>query len=414
MKKRNIILAILPVLLAIVSLQSCKVEDGTLAVFNAFTQPVMTTVPATRADGFILFTGSTVTLNWASTDKDGDPVSWNVYYGTDATAPALFKTGHTTNSIVVPVVDGTTYYWYVEIVDAHKVKTTSEHKEFTAVNGTNPEISIGLSCTTNVLSAIGLNLTPDKVVDLRFLVMKKSDLSIVATVDDGAESETYGDLGTLADGDYVLGVDIYSTINAGDFNKAVNLSLALQFDQLGMINQKLDFPNVMTNANACNLYRTYLVNINKAGAKYTITNAVSYMTPPVVTWKGWDTEVAEASKVTTTASCAGKTMTGLGFGWMAGYWGEIITSGGTLSYTVSGTAITIPLQKYCKTTYKGVAQPEYYIQGTGTIDNSGAFPVWTIRYDFKQGTHWVALEPDYGGWSTRYFEAKLTTNPAGL
>src|SRR5665647_1464007 len=381
MKRKNIILAILPIILAIFALQSCTKEDSTtFTIHNAFTQPA-TTSPVVRPDGTVLFTGSTVNLTWTSESKDNNTVSWNVYFGTDA-SPVLFQSGLTAQTIAVPVEDGVTYNWKVEIVDANKVKTSSEVYTFTAINGTNPDINIDLTVSTDVMTAIGLDKTADQVVDLRFLVLKKSDMSIVATIDDGAANESYSDFGTLPDGDYVLGVDIYSTINAGNFNKVLTLSLSLQFDQLGMINQKLDFPNVMTNINPCKLFRTYLANVKKAGAVYTITSAVSYFAPPVATWKG--TDDAYPSEVTTSLNCSGTTMTGLGVGWMLDYWGEIITSGGTLLYTVSGTTITIPLQKYCMTTYKGAAQPQYSISGTGTIDNSGATPVWTIKYDFIQ------------------------------
>lgn len=381
MKRKNIILAILPIIVAMFGLQSCtKVDNTTFTTYAAFTQPA-TTSPVVRADGTVLFTGTTVNLTWTSANPNSDAVAWNVYFGEDA-SPALYKSGLTTQTLAVPVADGKTYYWKVDILDGRKVKTTSETYSFTAVNGTNPQIQVDLSVTTDVLTAIGLNKTADQVVDLRLLVLKKSDLSIVKTIDDGAANESYSDLGTLADGDYVLGVDIFSTINAGDFNKPLNLSLALQFNQLGMINKKLEFPNVMTNANPCKLYRTYLANVKKAGAVYTITSAVSYLTPPVATWKG--TDDVYPSEITTTLNCTSTTMKGLGFGWMLDYWGEIITSGGTLAYTVSGTTITIPLQKYCKTTYNGAAQPEYSISGTGTIDNSGATPVWTIKYDFIQ------------------------------
>src|SRR5665647_1932242 len=413
MKRKNIILAILPIILAIFALQSCTKEDSTtFTIHNAFTQPA-TTSPVVRPDGTVLFTGTTVNLTWTSENKGNNAVSWNVYFGTEA-SPALFQSGVTAQTIAVPVEDGITYNWKVEIVDANKVKTTSEVYTFTAVNGTNPDINIDLTVSTDVKTAIGLDKTADQVVDLRFLVLKKSDMSIVATIDDGAANESYSDFGTLPDGDYVLGVDIYSTINAGNFNKVLTLSLSLQFDQLGMINQKLDFPNVMDNAHVCSLYRTYLATVKKVGSQYTITSTVSHV-PEQFTWKGTDTfdddtKESYPSQVTTTINCAGdKTMTGLGFGWMAGYWGEKITSGGTLVYTVSGTTITIPLQKYCKTTYNGAAQPEYSIQGTGTINTSGAFPVWTIHYDFIQGGTSLAAYMKYP-----YFEAIVTTNPAGL
>lgn len=409
MKKRNIILALLPFALTIFTLNSCKVDDGTITVYHAFTTPVLTTTPAVRADETVLFTGSTVALNWGSKDADGDPGNWNVYFGTDPVSPALFKSALAANTISVPVVDGTTYYWYVEVVDANKVKTKSEISSFTAVNGKNPEISMNLNVTTDVLAAIGLDLTPDQTVDLRLMIFKKSDLSVVKIVDDGNANESYGEFSTLPDGEYVVGVDIFSTINAGDFNKVVKLSMSLQFDQLGILNQKLDFPNVMTNANPCSLYRTYLASVKKVGAVYTIASAVSYLAPSVLTWKGTDADYT--SQVKTTESCAGKTMTGLGFDWMLDWWGEKITSGGTLSYTISGSTITIPLQKYCKTTYNGAAQPEYSIKGTGTINNSGAYPVYTIQYDFIQsGASIATICLDYG-WPTNYFEAVITTKP---
>ena len=398
------------VLAGLFTMQSCNDDiASTVITEQAFTQPEVVS-PVVRADGTVLFTGSTVTLTWKSVNP-GDPEKWDVYFGTSDTPP-LFKAAHTTQSISVPVVDGTEYYWQVAVVDANGIKTKSEVNHFTAVNGTNPDMLVDLSVTTDVLTAIGLNLTPDKTVDLRFLVLKKSDMSIVATVDDGAAAESYDGFGALADGEYVLAVDIYSTINAGDFNKPVSLSLSLHFDQLGMINEQLDFPKVMTNANPCQLYRTYLASVKKVGAKYTISKSVSYLAPAVITWKGTDADYP--SEVTSTESCTDKTMRGLGFGWMLDWWGETIVSGGTLKYTVSGDAITIPLQKYCKTTYKLAAQPEYSIQGTGTINKSGAFPVYTIHYDFIQsGSSIATVSMDYG-WPTPYFEAIITSDPAGL
>jgi hypothetical protein len=380
MKRKNIFLVMLLVLAGLFTMQSCNKDDASNAITEqAFTQPEIIS-PIVRADGTVLFTGSTVNLTWKSVNP-GDPEKWDVYFGTSDNPP-LFKAALATQTLTVPVVDGQHYYWKVVVVDANGLATTSPVNSFIAVNGTSQDMLVDLSVTTDVLSAIGLNLTPDKTVDLRLLILKKSDMSIVSAVDDGAAAESYDGFGELADGEYVLGVDIFSTINAGDFNKAVSLNLSLHFDQLGMINQTIDFPKVMTNANPCNLYRTYLASVTKAGSKYTISKAVSFMAPAIVTWTGKD-DVYD-SQVTTTESCSGKTMKGLNAGWMLDYWGEIITSGGVISYTVTGTTINIPLQKFCKTTWKGAAQPEYSIQGTGTIDNSGAKPVYTIKYDLIQ------------------------------
>ena len=381
MKRNNRILIALLLVFGLYSNISCKKEDNTtFTTYSAFTQPSATS-PVVRPDGTVFFTGTTVNLTWTSANPNSDAIAWNVYFG-PGKAPALYKSGLTAQTLAVPVLDGQTYYWKVDILDGRGVKTTSEVYKFIAVNGSSPKLAVALTCTTDVLTAIGVDLPPDKVVDLRLLILKKSDMSIVKTIDAGAANESFGDFATLADGDYVLGVDIFSTINAGTINNTVTLSLALQFSQLGMLNQTLDYPSVMTNANPCNLYRTYLATVNKKGSVYTVAKEVSYLKPAVQAWLG--TDDAYTSEVKTTASCTSTTMTGLGFGWMLDYWGEIITSGGTLAYTVSGTTITIPLQKYCKTTYNGAAQPEYSISGTGTIDNSGATPVWTIKYVFFQ------------------------------
>ena len=270
-------------------------------------------------------------------------------------------------------------------------------------------MSIDMSWATDVKTVIGLDLDPRDAVDMRLLIVKAGDKSLAA-VEDGSDFESYTDFNSLPDGEYLIAADIYATINAGDFNKPIDIDIDLAFFQAGIVDESLSFPKVMTNANPCDLYRTYLATVTKTGTSYTIAKDVSYMTPAVTTWNGTDADYP--SEVTTTLNCDGKTMTGLGFGWMLDWWGEIITSGGTLSYTATATTITIPLQKYCKTTYNGAAQPEYSIQGSGTIDNSGAFPVWTIQYDFIQGGESIAgISMDYG-WPTPYFEAVITTNPA--
>jgi hypothetical protein len=405
MKRNNGILIALLLLFGLFTIISCTKDSTTFTTYGAFTQPAATS-PTVRADGTVLITGPTVNLTWTSESAGHDPVSWNVYYGTGK-KPALYKSGVTSSTLAVPVLDGQTYYWKVDIVDARGVKTTSDIFKFIAVSGTNPKMTVALTVTTDILTAIGVDKKADDVVDLRFLILKKSDMSIVKVVDNGYADETFNDFGTLPDGDYVLGVDIYSTINAGDLNNPVNLTFALQFNQLGMINQTIDYPNVMTNVNACSLYRTYLATVKKAGAAYTILKAVSYMTPPVVTWNG--TDDSYPSQVKTTESCTSKTMTGLGFGWMLDYWGEIITSGGTLTYTTSGTTITIPLQKYCKTTWNGAAQPEYSISGTGTIDNSGAAPKWTIKYIFYQNGKSILTAGN--GIPAGYLQAVITPKP---
>lgn len=406
MKKISITFVTLLLVCGLFTINSCKKDKTTFTTYNTAALPVALS-PVVGADGTVFFTGTTVDLKWSAENK-GPDASWDVYFGTSK-SPGLFQSGVTQPSVTVTVADGNTYFWKIITTDANGIVTTSDTYKFTAINGTNPKLTVNLLVTTDVASSIGVNLDADKVVDMRLFIFRKSDMSIVTTVNDAAANEVYRGFQTLPDGEYLLGVDIFSTINAGTINKPVTLSLQLKFAQLGVIDQLLDFPNVMTNENPCPLYRTYLSTVKKVGSVYTITRTLSFLKPLVVPWKGTDAD--SPSQVTTTASCSATTMKGLGFGWMLDYWGEVIISGGTLNYTISGNTINIPLQAYCKTTYNGAAQTPYFIQGTGTINTSGAFPVWTIHYDFKQGNSFIVANPA-NGWPTPYLEAIITTNPA--
>jgi hypothetical protein len=329
-----------------------------------------------------------------------------------------FAAGSTTGQIKIKVladaVQEDTETATIQIGDATTANAafTPVTVQMTIKNYLKDDLSVDMSWATDVATSIGMDLDPDEVVDLRLLIVKASDKTIVA-VEDGATFETYADFNALPNGDYLIAADIYSTIDAGDYNKPVNIDIDLAFNETGAINNmSLSFPKVMTNEKPCSLYRTYLASVKKSGSSYTIAKAVSYMIPPVLTWKGED--ATYPSEVTTTASCSGKSMTGLNFGWMLDWWGEVIVSGGTLIYTTSGSTITIPFQKYCKTTYNGAPQPEYSIQGSGTIDNSGAYPVWTIHYDLQQSGIWIGhyCYLNYG-WEQDGFDAVITTNPAG-
>jgi hypothetical protein len=119
MKRKNLILAVLPIFMVVLALQSCKEEEPIPQVFQSFTEP---TAVAPLDAALIKVTGTTAELKWASTDADGDPVLANVYFGTAATPP-LYKTGNAALSLSVPVVEGQTYYWKVTMIDANKVMT---------------------------------------------------------------------------------------------------------------------------------------------------------------------------------------------------------------------------------------------------------------------------------------------------
>lgn len=418
MKRKNIIFVTLLVLGGLFAIQSCtKVDDTTFVTKQAFTTPAPTS-PAVRADGTVLFTGTTVTLSWTSENTGGDAASWKVYFG-PGKIPALYQSDVTTTSIDVPVLDGQTYYWRVETTDSRGVVTTSTTNKFIAVNGTNPAITIDLGCTTDVKTAIGVDLAADAVVDLRFLILNKSDLSLKKTVDVGYANESYKDFSTLPDGEYVLGVDIFSSKTFGSIDKPVTLDLSLHFAQLGMINQTLDFPKVMNNVNTCSYYRTLLAEVKKVGAVYTITKSVKYWVDPIAdpsklvgTWKGTDTDGDYVSSITSVLTSGKLWFDNIGKDWMTDYWGEVIVTHPkiTMNFNYCAGTILIPNQKIMTTTWKGAAQPAYNIEGSGTFDLSGTYPVLTLHYVFHQST--ATWPTDDGG--APYWEAKITLDPAGL
>ncbi len=75
------------------------------------------------------------------------------------------------------------------------------------------------------------------------------------------------------------------------------------------------------------------------------------------------------------------TITGIGDGFIADFWGEPVVTPGDVTVTVNpnGT-LTIPRQFVFTTVYKDVLY-DYEIAGTGTWDNCGATPAMKITYD---------------------------------
>ena len=120
MKRRNLILAILPILLSMVVFQGCKKDNTTFKIYQSFTTPTIT-APVNAST--VKITGTTVDLKWVSADQDGDTPTATVYFGTSSVGTPVYKTGVTGNTLTVPVEVGKTYYWKVTMVDANKVMT---------------------------------------------------------------------------------------------------------------------------------------------------------------------------------------------------------------------------------------------------------------------------------------------------
>ena len=130
MKRKYIILLMLPVVLVIFALQSCNPKtNGYYVVFHAFTQATLV-APLDAIMDTLPSGATTVDLSWASTNKDGDPVLDNVYFGTTPTPP-LYKAGNTALKLTVPIAPGLTYYWSVTMIDSHGVMTYGPVWSFT-------------------------------------------------------------------------------------------------------------------------------------------------------------------------------------------------------------------------------------------------------------------------------------------
>lgn len=129
MKRKSLILALLPVLFGLIALQSCTKEEGSFTVYASFTEP-KATAPLDAAQIYV--TGTTVDLKWVTVDADGDTPKADVYFSTDE-APALLKAGVAALTYTVPVSTGKTYYWRVVMTDANNVKVSSPVFSFTTL-----------------------------------------------------------------------------------------------------------------------------------------------------------------------------------------------------------------------------------------------------------------------------------------
>jgi len=127
MKKQLIFFVMLLSLAGMFALQSCEEEAGTIKSHFSFTTPKL----VSPADGATIdITGTTVTLTWASENKDNDPVDADVYFGQDEDPP-LFKADNTALTLSVTVEKGKTYYWRVVMKDANKIPTDGPTWSFT-------------------------------------------------------------------------------------------------------------------------------------------------------------------------------------------------------------------------------------------------------------------------------------------
>lgn len=410
MKRKILFFVMMLAVTGLFTMQSCKKEEvGSFKTYSSFTSPV---ILAPANGDFISVPGTTVDLKWESTSADGDAQNWDVYFGTSATPPRV-KEGSTAMSYTATVAKGVEYFWHVIGYDSNGIPARSETWSFEVIDPAATMV-MDLTWESNALSVIGMEVDPLKAANLVLRVYEEDKVTTAIKAINTADFEEYAGWDTLASGKYYVAVTLASTIDAGDFNAPLDLDLDLSFSQRGIVDLVYNFPAVMTNEFVCSSFRVYLGYVTKTGTSYTFTKEV---TKPVsalsAVWYGLDnTDFEYDSEVETYMGCSLQ-IKGLSFAWMSDYWGEVIIKGGSASITINTTTgvVTIPNQFYCRTKWNGAVQPDYYIEGTGTYDATGAFPKMTITYDLLQnGVSMASQDP----LSDPKFVATLTTDPAGL
>jgi len=366
----------------------------------------------------------------------------------DATEGADFKilndagklailAGTTTGKVMVQVLadelaEGTETFT-ITIGDAQTGNATlvPVSVEFTIQNTVSSDLSVDMSWSTDVLDAVGVDMDPEDVFDLRLLIVDAAGEIVDGA--DGSGFESWGDFAGLDDGVYTIAADIYSTKDFGDLQALVTIDFTLEFNQLGVINaETFTFPAGMTNEFVCDLYRSNLATVTKVGSVYTIVKAFSFWQDPsladleslVGTWTGTDGDdtgnggTPYASEVVTTYSGGKLYITGLGRGWMQDWWGEVIVTETPVVADVNFETgeISIALQPIMTTTWGGDPQAPYSVASgtegdlTGSTFTMGCdYPSIHLEYDFLQGTKYIAMTYTY----YNFWTAELSLDPAG-
>ncbi len=286
--------------------------------------------------------------------------------------------------------------------------------EFSIQNLTGDDLVIGLSWEPSIKTTdnLGNDISPTDLADLRLLITDSPYTTILGGAD-GGSFESYTMSGSMADGEYLVVADFYAALDL----PVRDLNLSLSFEQLGVIERfSYDFANAINTGTICPSNYFILAKIIKTGSTYTIEE-VGGLPPLTGAWYGVDTEFEYPSEVSTRLDCDGNLLiTGLVFGWMLDFWGEEVVAQEDVIINVdldAGT-VDIPYQAYITTLYKGTEYP-YSIVGSGTIDNSGEYPVMTITYVLDQEgfnpSQWCF---DNGYMANADFTATITLDPAGL
>jgi hypothetical protein len=208
MKRINYLIAILPLLIAVFAMQSCTEEEANIKIYGAFSEP---TAVAPLDAALVKVTGTTAELKWAATDPEGDAPLCDVYFGTTE-SPALYKASHTGLSLSVPVLEGSTYYWYVKMYDANKVMTTGPVWHFSVAVNYDINNFVGVfDCNEPGYGHYDCNFTKVSATTVKNDNFWDSGWAVEYIFDD------YGDV-TIKPISYVGGTVTYDITGHGKFN----------------------------------------------------------------------------------------------------------------------------------------------------------------------------------------------------
>lgn len=132
----------------------------------------------------------------------------------------------------------------------------------------------------------------------------------------------------------------------------------------------------------------------------------------VGSWSGTDGQgdYTFSSQVTTDVSGDKLAVSGLSVGFINGFWGEEVVSGGTFEMTVKGNGeVEIPRQYIYTTVYDG-ANYDYEVAGSGKWENCGDNPVLRINYDIYYAGEDTGLAGQYSSYlgGVGYLTADIT------
>jgi hypothetical protein len=263
-------------------------------------------------------------------------------------------------------------------------------------------------------------IPPTQLADLRLLLSDELyDGTNAIDGADGGSFETFVLSGDLPDGEYYFSADFYAALES----PVRDLNITLTFDQIGVFTgMTFEFEEALSTQ--CTEYTNYfiMVKVTKSGTDYTIEEVAGYppdpdVSPLVGTYTGTDcvgcTTGEEPSQVVTQMNVdLTLGITGLGFGWMEGFWGEIVQEQNfvtvDLDWCGDQGVLTIPEQDYIVTLYSGDLYA-YTVVGSGTFEIVGGVVTMHVEYDMIQdGFSTAGWMFDNGGMPTELFVADIT------